>query len=783
MPFHYCYRCCAAFRPRYKRLVDNIYPVNPEDGLIRANLDKLIFYSCSSPEKLDRIGEYLAQRVNRDIYRRKYAFITLSMEAMDQLLASCHNRALNLYLESFLLTIEDLLQSDNPDLKILASQSFNRFANIEEDVPQYHRRYKFFVESFSQICHSSHNNPDVRTRLRLAGLKGIQGVIRKTCSEELADSIWIEDRMNLIMPSLLFNMQDVRPLGDRRTPDFDSESQQNDPSTIAESCLCEIFKRTPFNCEEILLKPLLAHLDNHSLWTPSDFAMYIFERIMCTVPVHLTYRVIAILMGHLEASRKKPAQIRIEINNVLTRAISIATGDGAGGPSVLMIVDGLLKQLQNFTSAKFKSVPEEDIAFKDGIITTLASFSKACPDFQKTDILTFIVERIPVEKENDKGLQRVLLEAVAKVAEHYKTVQLHSIFKNDLVAEKLTYGLLSPDIATRLLAHQVLHSLLDRHGNVDRVKKVSLILEDPSLNFASPGRSDIMFFRKYGKELLETCYSSMTLELNMKCIEFVYTTFALMILEISCEETAVDFVHCIISFQDLAISTTDMDAKMQSMIHSITICLLSLLSLSLKIEKLKTYTREVAAIRNRLCPELLPLAASTLKSVPENIPTECLLSRQEIAGIFKLIGWESAHMQLADAAPPVRNFGKDPIGAAAADLGGVILDIESPSASPQTVKRSPSTDISFKTFKNILSESIESRRDAKRERWNEMAAFYRTATFAEMMERQESVRQKRTPGVPIFEFEQKHRLEPFEPSLSPEQLGSYAIKFPELLMS
>jgi hypothetical protein len=80
-----------------------------------------------------------------------------------------------------------------------------------------------------------------------------------------------------------------------------------------------------------------------------------------------------------------------------------------------MIVDGLLKQLQNFTSARFKSVPEEDLAFKDGIITTLANFSKACPDFQKTDILTFIVERIPVEKENDKGLQRVLLEAVAKV--------------------------------------------------------------------------------------------------------------------------------------------------------------------------------------------------------------------------------------------------------------------------------------------------------------------------------------------------------------------------------
>lgn len=148
--FSGCCWCCAALRPRYKRLVDNIFPVNPQvrspcllfsfpfplisaflsrtfyilallasksipkrcpwqetkmiilfmvepvifaaneksnwhmsrtrrsvlmrfsapqDGLIKNNMEKLTFYSLSSPEKLDRIGEYLFQRASRDIYR------------------------------------------------------------------------------------------------------------------------------------------------------------------------------------------------------------------------------------------------------------------------------------------------------------------------------------------------------------------------------------------------------------------------------------------------------------------------------------------------------------------------------------------------------------------------------------------------------------------------------------------------------------------------------------------------------------------------------------------
>ena len=39
--------CCSPLRARYKRLVDNIYPDYAEDGLVNANMQKLIYYAAT----------------------------------------------------------------------------------------------------------------------------------------------------------------------------------------------------------------------------------------------------------------------------------------------------------------------------------------------------------------------------------------------------------------------------------------------------------------------------------------------------------------------------------------------------------------------------------------------------------------------------------------------------------------------------------------------------------------------------------------------------------------
>lgn len=62
-----CY-CCR--KPRYKRLVDALYPDDPQDTTpVAAHLDKLLYFARSSPEDLDRVGDYLAARLRRSLTR------------------------------------------------------------------------------------------------------------------------------------------------------------------------------------------------------------------------------------------------------------------------------------------------------------------------------------------------------------------------------------------------------------------------------------------------------------------------------------------------------------------------------------------------------------------------------------------------------------------------------------------------------------------------------------------------------------------------------------------
>lgn len=53
------------------------------------------------------------------------------MEAMDQLLVACHAQTLNLFVESFLKMVQKLLESTDPQLQILATQSVSKYLFIK----------------------------------------------------------------------------------------------------------------------------------------------------------------------------------------------------------------------------------------------------------------------------------------------------------------------------------------------------------------------------------------------------------------------------------------------------------------------------------------------------------------------------------------------------------------------------------------------------------------------------------------------------------------------------
>lgn len=61
-----------------------------------------------------------------------YRLVIIAMEAMDQLLVACHAQTLNLFVVSFLKMVQKLLESADPQLQILATQSVSIFFYLSD---------------------------------------------------------------------------------------------------------------------------------------------------------------------------------------------------------------------------------------------------------------------------------------------------------------------------------------------------------------------------------------------------------------------------------------------------------------------------------------------------------------------------------------------------------------------------------------------------------------------------------------------------------------------------
>lgn len=342
MPVANYFGCCGALKPRYKRLVDGIYPVDAYEGsLVKNNMEKLLFFALSSPEKLDKIGKYMAKRLDRDVYRKRYGSVRTAMQALDQLLlwfrAPDHARNLNLFVESFLAMVRKLLETDEPELHILACTSFIKFANIEEDTPSYHRSYDFFISRFSTMCYDTNSDLLLRKKIRTSGMHALQGVVRKTVSDELQVNIWEEQHMGKIIPSLIYNMQekyemDKKPGGSSSTVIHSkSYSVAEDLANFAQDCLKDICSRTGYSNVRSVIHPALVHLDNQNLWLGGAFGRNCISTICYALPRQYAYRAVQILVAHLDDHIQDEAAIRTSIIRCLEATVEIAS---SVGPSV-----------------------------------------------------------------------------------------------------------------------------------------------------------------------------------------------------------------------------------------------------------------------------------------------------------------------------------------------------------------------------------------------------------------------------------------------------------------
>uniref|UniRef100_A0A8C3MAB8 Protein EFR3 homolog A n=1 Tax=Geospiza parvula TaxID=87175 RepID=A0A8C3MAB8_GEOPR len=538
-------------------------------------MEKLTFYAVSAPEKLDRIGAYLAERLTRDVARHRYGYVLIAMEALDQLLMACHSQSIKPFVESFLHMVAKLLESGEPKLQVLGTNSFVKFANIEEDTPSYHRRYDFFVSRFSAMCHSRDPDPEIQNEIRIAGIRGIQGVVRKAVNDELRATIWEPQHMDKIVPSLLFNMQKIEDIDSRIGPPSSPTVgvKEENPSVLAENCFRELLGRATYGNMNNAVRPVFAHLDHHRLWDPNEFAVSCFKIIMYSIQAQYSHHVIQEILGHLDVRKRDSPRVRAGIIQVLLEAVAIAA-KGSIGPTVLEVFNTLLKHLRisvdfelgdrrsscESTTLSISSKESDERIVQNAIIQTIGFFGSNLPDYQRSEIMMFIMSKVPVlgtTSQSDLGTRRIQIMLL-------RSLLMVSLF-NALPAPFLD-PLLSPslmeDSELRQLVLEILHNLIDRHDNQSQAQRDQVLIipdvSDLKIKRDKISRQDVSFMKKHGQQLYRHIYLGCKEEDNVqKNFELLFTSLALTTIELANEEVVIDLIRLAIALQDIAIINED----------------------------------------------------------------------------------------------------------------------------------------------------------------------------------------------------------------------------------
>uniref|UniRef100_A0A8C7Z1Z6 EFR3 homolog A (S. cerevisiae) n=1 Tax=Oryzias sinensis TaxID=183150 RepID=A0A8C7Z1Z6_9TELE len=555
--------CCGPLRPRYKRLVDNIFPEDPKDGLSKSDMEKLTFYAVSAPEKLDRIGAYLAERLSRDVVRHRYGYVVIAMEALDQLLMACHSQSIKPFVESFLHMVAKLLESREPDLQVLGTNSFVKFANIEEDTPSYHRRYDFFVSQFSAMCHSTHEDTDTRNRIRVAGIKGLQGVVRKTVNDELQAIIWEPQHMDKLIPSMLFNMQDGEE-PDRcatRSAPLCPDGEEN-PAVLAENCFRELLGRAAYGNMNNAVRPVLFLDELLKLGVKICGG----SRPVCVVQAQHSHHVIQQVLNHLDTNNKSTPRVRAGIVQVLLETVAIAA-KGSVGPTVLEVFNTLLKHLRmsvdfelgessrrnsacSVSSGRGKESEERIV--QNAIIQTIGFFGGNLPDYQRAEVMMFIMGKVPVY-----GTPCHTLDTVTS---GFKSKSMSTALPPSFLDPLFSISLME-DSELRQLVLEILHNIIDRHDNRAKLRGIRYSGDRIIPNVAALkikrekiSKQDIAFMKKHGQQLYRHIYLGCKEEdNNHKNFELLFTTLAIVTIELANEEVVIDLIRLSIALQEMCL--------------------------------------------------------------------------------------------------------------------------------------------------------------------------------------------------------------------------------------
>lgn len=646
------------------------------------------------------------------------------------------------------------------------------------------------------MCHSNHNDPAIRKQIRLAGIQGLQGVVRKTLSDDLVENIWEPVHMDKIVPSLLYNMQNSR-YSNKEDTTQNNPTEQSDPPQFAETCMRELVGRASFGHIRCVIRPVLRHLDNHQLWVPNYFAIHTFRIIMFSIQSQYSYTVVEALMTHLDDHSKSSPKIRTSIADTLSKIISIAAGESVG-PSVLEIINSLLSHLRVSVTRNQSSSNDEQL-YQEALINALGEFANHLPDYQKIEIMMFIMSKVPYSQpdrivsvgKGDVLLQSILLKSLLKVGTKYQTIHLNTTFPPSFL-EPLLRMSLAADAEMRLLVQKIFHTLIDRHQNITKLAKPTVNVAQLDLTIEKASRPDVIFIRKHGPEIYLALYESLELASNkVENVESIYTTLALLAVELASEETVLELLRLVLSLQDLSLTSGQISISLKFNLHAIVISLLVLISYVCNITSLMDYANKIVEIRRKEASHLLPdLQFQYDTGLSSRLPPILLVDQTVLSECLKGAGLDSGKLQQGSGYNSISlqhrhswvDSGRNSLG----DINSGAAELDSGGSSPGVQKKLPGEELTFESMKRILTEN-NNNHIMEEEKRLQLSHFFRNAPFQDLVSKTQPkhdvLQSKLSEIFNTLSVDPRNSSQPGPPTdTKPNQAPAYEIHFPELFV-
>ncbi|GFS23134.1 protein EFR3 homolog B [Elysia marginata] len=588
-------------------------------------------------------------------------------------------------------------------------------------------------------------------KLRQAGLRGLQGVVRKTISDDLQVNIWEAIHMDKIVPSLLYNMQEDSL---EESSEVESPREEDDPAHLAEVVFRDLICRASYGNIKSVLSPVLIHLDNHELWVQTDFAIKVFKIIMFSVQSQYGYLVVQMLLSQIDKHTKSDPRIKTSIVTVLYEAVLISAGNSTG-PSVLEVFNNLLRHLRISIDRKSSDINQrnEEIKFEDVIVNTIGEFANNLPDYQKIEIMMFIMGKFPQftnEEEigkMDKQLSVNLLRTLLKVATKYKTVSLSQAFPPEFLHPLLRISLVE-DPGMRIIVQQILHTLLDRHGNAHKLKHISMPSDIASLDLTVKinSRQDLLFMKKSGMQLYWHILENLQLASNrVDNFEAIYCTMCLLCLEVGQDEVIVELLRLALDIQQMAMNSSALPLTHICAIHSLVAAFLNMLAQITNVTTLYHYVLKV--LQHRQCggQHLLPDFAFNRNNRPQSwseleksddYPKQFemreiwLFQQEHLADCLRNTGLDVSRLSTPFSARPIAG-GSGEGSANFSDVGSINIEFEATDGSPRAQRRHE--EITVESLKKMLADDGSATKVQEEQHRREIVHMFRSAPFEEIV--------------------------------------------------